>query len=414
MNTAFVSPPQSLTVDEAIVALIERTQPRVDVETVPLSRLLGRVLAEDVISPLSLPPHDNSAVDGYAVFFDDLTLGKETRLPVTARIAAGHPLGRPAKRGEALRIFTGAQAPEGPDTIIMQEDCSEEGEAVRLPAKVKRGTHRRLKGEDVAAGQVVLTQGTLCRPSEVAMAAAIGQVELKVYRQLKAAIFSTGDEIAEPGTDLPPGAIYDCNRFSVAALLKSLGASVTDLGILPDRREMIREALELAGPGHDIIITSGGVSEGEEDHVKQAVQDIGELHFWRLKIKPGRPVALGEAAGVPFIGLPGNPVAAMIIFMILGRPLAMRLAGIKEVNPLRFAVPAAFSFRRQPGRREFLRGRLAVGEDGVLRVEKFPSEGSGIVSSMVYANALIDLPEELAEIAPGEMVRVLPFSEVLR
>jgi molybdopterin molybdotransferase len=414
MSASFISPPQSLSVDEALAALIERTVPRVGVESVPLSRLLGRVLAEDASSPLSLPPHNNSAVDGYAVYFDDLAPGEETKLPVTARIAAGHPLDRPAKRGEALRIFTGAQVPEGPDTIIMQEVCAEEGDMVRLPAKVKRGANLRAKGEDVAAGQVVLAKGTLCRPSEVAMAAAIGRAELKVYRQLKAAIFSTGDEIAEPGTALPPGAIYDCNRFSIAALLKSLGASVTDLGILPDKRETIREALELAGPGHDLIITSGGVSEGEEDHVKQAVQDIGELHFWRLKIKPGRPVALGEAAGVPFIGLPGNPVAAMIIFMILGRPLALRLAGVKDVAPLEFSAPAAFTFRRQPGRREFLRGRLVLGEGGILQAEKFPSEGSGIVSSMVYANALIDIPEELAEIAPGDLVRVLPFSEVLR
>ncbi|MBY0429717.1 MAG: molybdopterin molybdotransferase MoeA, partial [Rhodospirillales bacterium] len=244
------------------------------------------------------------------------------------------------------------------------------------------------------------------------LAAAIGRTALPVRKPLRVAVFSTGDEVREPGTVLPPGGIHDANRYAVSALLRGLGCAVTDLGILPDRIEVVRDALAAAAPQADLLMTSGGVSAGEEDHVKAAVQALGRLAFWRVNMRPGRPVALGEVLGKPFVGLPGNPVAAMTTFLLLGRPLVLGLMGARITQPPRYPLPAAFSFRKKPGRREFLRARLVV-EDGQSRVIRFENDGSGILSSMTRSDGLLDLPEDLTAIEPGQFVRFLPFSEVL-
>ncbi len=383
-----------------------------EAETVPLSAALGRILAEELIAPIDVPAHDNSAVDGYAVHFEDLDPEAETVLPVTGRAAAGHPLGRAAGRGEAIRIFTGAEMPAGPDTVMMQEDCRLEGDQVVIRPGIKRGANRRKRAEDVTAGSQVLPAGQRLRPQDLGQAAAIGRQSLRVSRPLRAALFSTGDELREPGTPLEAGCIYDSNRFTIAGLLRGLGCDVSDLGILPDRFEVVRDAMTEAAAGHDLLVTSGGVSVGEEDHVKQAVEALGRLHLWRLAIKPGRPIALGQVGRVPFVGLPGNPVAVMVTFLNIVRPMLLRLMGGQVTAPHHFKVRAGFDHRKKKDRREWLRARLEDDGAGALVAVKFGRDGAGILSSMVESDGLIELPEEMTELRAGAMVDFLPFSEM--
>ena len=401
-----------MTTAEALALVAATVTPVCEAESVVLTEALGRILLEDLVAGLDVPAHDNSAVDGYAVHFEDLDPEAETRLPVSGRAAAGHPLGRAALHGEAIRIFTGARMPEGPDTVMMQEDCRLEGETVVIRPGIKRGSNRRLTGEDITAGTTVLAAGQRLRPQDLGQAAAIGRNALQVARPLRAALFSTGDELREPGAPLDPGCIYDSNRFTIAGLLKGLGCAVTDLGILPDRLEVVREALEGAAGGHDLVITSGGVSVGEEDHVKQAVEALGTLHLWRLAIKPGRPIALGQLGRVPFVGLPGNPVAVMVTFLNIVRPMILRMMGGQVTEPHHFKVRAAFDHRKKKDRREWLRARLESDEAGALIAVKFGREGAGILTSMVESDGLVELPEEMTELRAGAMVDFLPFSEV--
>ncbi|MCW8835340.1 MAG: molybdopterin molybdotransferase MoeA [Rhodospirillales bacterium] len=400
-------------VDEAMARIKDSLSIAVGTENAPLAEALDRVLAEDLVAPMSVPPHDNSAVDGYAVHFDDLSRNGETRLPVTARIAAGHPLDRAAVRGESLRIFTGAPMPDGADTVIMQEDTEADGNHVIIRPGVKKGANRRRAGEDVTEGATILRRGIRLRAQELGLAASVGCSTLSVRRQLRTAVFSTGDEVRDPGATLPPGGIFDSNRYTVMSLLRGLGCAVTDLGILPDNLDTIRNAIDAAADDHDLIITSGGVSLGEEDHVKAAVEALGALTFWRLAIKPGRPIALGQVRNVPFIGLPGNPVAAMVTFMCIGRPVVLRLAGRNDDDPATFRVPAGFSFDKKAGRREWVRARLERTPDG-LHVMKFRSEGSGILSSMVESDGLVVLSEGTEAVREGDLVDFLPFREVTR
>ncbi len=404
--------------DEALALLEARVDTVTEPETVALSEALGRVLRQAVVAAVSIPGQTNSAVDGYAVCFDDLDPEGETRLPVTGRAAAGHPLGRPAGRGEAIRIFTGALMPDGPagaggpDTVMMQEDCRAEGDTVIIRPGIKRGANRRLAGEDVQAGAQVLSAGQRLRPQDVGLAAAAGRRSLSVSRPLSVALFSTGDELCEPGAALEPGRIYDSNRYTVGALLRGLGCRVADLGILPDRRDAVTEALGAAAGRHDLLITSGGVSTGEEDHVKAAVEAQGRLHAWKLAVKPGRPIALGQVGRTPFVGLPGNPVASMVTFLAVVRPMILRLMGGRAEPPHRFAVTADFDHKKKKDRREWVRARLALGPDGRLLARKFPREGAGILSSLVEADGLVELPEDLTRLEPGAIVEFLPFSEV--
>jgi len=401
-----------MTTAEALARIAEVASAVTEAETVPLRAAGRRILAADVVAGRTVPPHDNAAVDGYAVFFDDLSPDGETRLPVTGRIAAGHPLGRPARRGEALRIFTGAVMPEGPDTVMMQEDCRVEGDDVVIMAGIKRGANWRSAGEDIQAGATILHAGHRLRPQDVGLAASVGLSELAVYRPLRAAVFSTGDELCEPGTDAPDGTIYDSNRYVLMALLEAQGCAVTDLGILPDDAATVRAALADAARGHDVLFTSGGVSVGEEDHVKAAVEAEGSLHFWRLAIKPGRPLALGQVGRVPFVGLPGNPVAVMVTFLRFARPLILRLAGCTEVVPLIYRLRADFDHKKKRDRREWVRARLVKSDDGALVAVKFPRDGAGILSSLVEADGLVELPEGMTHLERGTMVDFLPFAEV--
>ncbi|BAE52601.1 molybdopterin molybdotransferase MoeA [Paramagnetospirillum magneticum] len=411
MSDRFAVSADMMTVAEALARLEERLAPAVGVEDIRLHDGLGRILADDVVSAVNVPPHDNSAVDGWA--FRRADLPADGILPVVGRVAAGHPLDGPLPAGGAVRIFTGAPMPDGADTVAMQEDCKDLDGRVALPVRLAEGDNARQAGEDISKGSVVLRAGTRLRPQELGVAAATGRSSLKVYRPLRAAVFSTGDEIRDPGADLPPGCIYDTNRFTATGLLRALGAEVTDLGILPDRFETIRDALAEAAVSHQLILTSGGVSVGDEDHVKPAVLAQGSLDFWRLAIKPGRPVALGEVAGTPFVGLPGNPVAVMVTFMLIARPMVLRLMGAAQTALPRYPVEAGFAFKHKPGRREYLRARLAH-MDGRLVAAKFPSDGSGVLTSMTWSDGLVDIPEDRGDIAPGEMVDFLSYADMMR
>ena len=402
--------------DEALALLTERLSVVVDREDCALRDAAGRILAEDITSTRAVPPHDNAAVDGYAVRFEDLSADGETRLVLTGRIAAGYTSDRPIRAGEAIRIFTGAAMPADGDTVLMQEDCREDRQGdnthVVIPAGIKQGANRRFAGEDIAAGDVILKAGTKLRPQEIGLTASIGLKTLSVYKPVRVALFSTGDEVRDAGEDLPPGCIYDANRYSVAAALERLGCIVDDLGILPDSYDVIRDTLSAAADDRDLIMTSGGVSTGEEDHVRAAIDALGKMHFWRLAIRPGRPLALGQIGNIPFIGLPGNPVAVLVTFMRFARPAVLRLGGSRVTEPAMYRVRAGFPLKKKLGRREWLRVRLDRDADGAPVARKFPRDGAGILTSMVESDGLVELPEELTSFEAGTMVDFLPFSEI--
>lgn len=412
---------------EAERALMSRVAPAAEAEDAPLSLALGRILAEDIAAARDVPPHDNAAVDGYAVYFADLDPKGETRLAVTGRVTAGHPLGRDARRGEAIRIFTGAPIPGGPsggpDTVFMEEDVRVEGDAAIFPPGLKKGSNLRKRGEDIRQGDAILRRGRRLRPQDLGVAASVGRANLSVYRPLRAAVFSTGDEVRDPGRGgdalegaIEDGCIFDSNRFAIMGLLGELGLEVSDLGILPDREPAIRDALAAAARGHDLLVTSGGVSAGEEDHVKTAVRAIGgRIDLWRLAIKPGRPVAFGAVGGAAFVGLPGNPVAAMATFMRIARPMILKMSGASEaeIAPLRFSVAADFAYDKKAGRREWVRAKLVPDGAGLLRARKVRGSGSGILTSMTEADGLVELTEEIVQVEPGQPVDFLPFSELL-
>ncbi len=359
----------------------------------------GRVLAADVMAPVDLPPFANSAVDGYAVRLAEAGMP----LPVSGRAAAGAAAGvlRP---GTAMRIFTGAPMPAGADTVFMQEDVTERDGVVRFPAGLRPGANMRPAGEDVARGALALRAGRVLRPQDVALAAALGLPSLPVRRRLRVALFSTGDELVDPGAT--PGAAqrWDSNRVLLGALCRRAGATVTDLGILPDECDAIAAGLADAG-GHDLILTSGGVSTGEEDHVRAAVEQAGRLVFWRIAIKPGRPVAMGQVGDAVFLGLPGNPVAAFVTFVRIARPVLAALGGATLAHPPPLPVTAGFAYRKKAGRREYVRVRLGAG----LVAGKHPVEGAGILTSLTEADGLVELDDDATGVAPGDPVGFLPF-----
>ena len=400
--------------EEALQLLAERIVPVAEKETVALARAAGRVLAEDITATRNVPPHDNSAVDGYAVRHADVPDSGQTELEIIDRAAAGHPASATVGAGQAIRIFTGAAMPAGADSVYMQEDvgADDAGARVTVPAGLKSGANRRKAGEDITTGDTILTTGRRLRPQDLGLAASIGCENVVVFRQLKAAIFSTGDEVREPGQELEVGSIYDANRFVLRGLIEKLGVAVTDLGILPDDETIIRNALDKASMDHDVILTSGGVSVGEEDHIKPAVEALGSLHFWRLAVKPGRPVALGQVGKVPFVGLPGNPAAAIVTFLRFARPMILQLAGDTDTAPLIVQVQSAFSHSKKAGRREWVRASIKAGPQGTPEAHKFPREGAGVLSSISGSDGLVELPEEMTQLEPGTMVNFISFNEV--
>jgi molybdopterin molybdotransferase len=393
--------------------IVERVTPVAEIEQVSLNGALGRIVAADVVATEDLPPFDNSAVDGFAVRHADLNAGAGTRLGVAGRVMAGHAAARPLAPGVAIRIFTGAPMPDGADTVFMQEDCRLDGDAVMLPAGIGCGANRRLAGEDLPRGAVMLPAGRKLRAADVALAAAQGMTHLPVRRQLRVAVFSTGDEVVEPGAVRPPAAIYDANRLLLRGLLTKFGAAVTDLGILRDDREALQAAIAAAAAGHDLVITSGGVSAGDADHVVTAVEQIGRLVFWRVAIKPGRPVAMGVVPGgspghsAVFAGLPGNPGAVYVTFMRVVWPLLLRLAGGSPHQPLALPVRATFAYRKRKGRREYVRVSLRYAADGAVEAVKFPRDGAGVITSLTETDGLVELGEEVTAVEPGAIVGFL-------
>lgn len=387
--------------------------PRGGEELVSLAEAEGRILARDLVAAVSLPPFDNSAVDGYAVRHADLNAEGETLLPVLGRVPAGASAAGIATAGRAVRIFTGAIMPDGADTVFMQEDVALEGDRARLPAGLRTGANRRLKGEDIAAGELALPAGRRLGPAELALAAATGVARLPVRPRLTIGVFSTGDELTEPGAPLGDAAIYDANRAMLRAMAGWLGHRVVDLGILRDERESLAAALAEAAGRCDLLLTSGGVSTGEEDHVKAAVESVGRLDFWRIAIKPGRPVAMGVVRGVPFVGLPGNPAAAFITFAAVVKPLAAQLAGAAASHPLRVPVRAAFAYRKKPGRREYVRVSLARAADGSLSAAKYPRDGAGVITSLTATDGLAELVEDSTGVEPGDILPFLSWRELL-
>lgn len=409
-----------LSTADALATLLAAARPLAGVETLPTLDALNRVLATDVVSPLDVPPMNTSAMDGYAVRVADLAHGT-VRLRVSQRIPAGHAP-QPLEPGTVARIFTGATVPPGADAIVMQEQAEPTGDEVALLHTPKAGEWITAQGADIRRGSVILPAGTRLTPQSLGLAASVGCAELAVVRRLKVAVFFTGDELTMPGEPLRPGAIYNSNRFTLRGLLENLGCEVSDFGIVPDRLDATRATLRDAARGHDLILTCGGVSVGEEDHVKPAVEAEGRVSMWQIAMKPGKPLAFGavrrgkrtgahDEAGHDeafFIGLPGNPVSSFVTFLLFVRPFVLRLAGVKQVAPRALSLRADFTQPKADRRNEFLRAR--VNPAGGL--DLFANQSSAVLTSTVWGDGLIDNPPNHA-ISAGETVRFLPFSELL-
>jgi molybdopterin molybdotransferase len=402
-----------MSVDEAVGLIASRVAAVPDIESVALPDADGRILAKDLLAPLPLPPFTNSAVDGYAVSSCHLPQAEEQAFPVTGRVQAGASAQAPVKPGEAMRIFTGAPMPEGADTVFMQEDVRVEKGNVVLPAGLKPGANVRPAGEDIPLGHAALRTGQRLRPQDVALAAAFGLTQLDVIRRIRVAVFSTGNELVSPGESRAAPQLFDSNRFMLMAMLRRLGCEISDLGILRDERIALASALREAAERHDLILTTGGVSTGEEDHVKAGVESVGRLVLWRMAIKPGRPVAMGIIDGTPFIGLPGNPVASFVTFVHVVRPTILALSGGIQQPLVPMPVRAGFTYKKKIDRREYVRVNLRKGEDGVLEAIKFPREGAGLLSSLVDTDGLVELAEKVTLVEPGQTVGFLSYASLI-
>ncbi len=377
-----------LTFEEALDQLLSAARPFAERESVGLLDASGRVLAADLMSALAVPPHDNSAMDGYALRVEDVTQ-PAIRLPVSQRVPAGADPA-PLVTGTAARIFTGAPIPPGANAVVMQERCRTDGDGVVVDELPRIGQNIRRRGEDIEVGAPVLSAGLRLNAARIGLAASIGVPTLNVLRRLRVAVFFTGDELREPGEALVPGAIFNSNRYMVRSLLATLGCEVTDLGIVRDDLSATRDALRRAAADHDVVLTCGGVSVGEEDHVKAAVEAEGALSLWKIAIKPGKPLAFGRVGDADFVGLPGNPVSAFVTFVMLVQPFLLRRMGLQDPMPARREVPAGFDWPRAESRREFVRVQL----DAEGRALQHPRQGSGVLSSCAWADGLLD-------IAPG-------------
>jgi molybdopterin molybdotransferase len=396
-------------VNEAVALIAARVTPVEGVERVALHEADNRVLAAALHAPLPLPLFANSAVDGYALRSADLPKDAPRALPVTGRVQAGSPAD-PIAPGSVMRIFTGAPMPQGADTVFMQEDVEVGADGrVILPAGLKPGANMRPAGEDILQGALAIAAGQRLRPQHVALAAALGLTHLDARRRIRVAVFSTGNEVVAPGAPREAAQLYDSNRYMLASLLRRLGCDVSDLGILRDDRAALSAGLRDAARNHDLVLTSGGVSTGEEDHVRASIEAAGSLVLWRMAIKPGRPVAMGVIEGTPFIGLPGNPVASFVTFAYVVRPVVLALAGAIPEPLVALPVAADFAYKKKKGRREYVRASLKMSAAGPS-AQKFPREGAGLLSSLCETDGLVELGEDIERVAPGDSVGFLPYA----
>ena len=400
-----------LSVEEARAYLLERARRIEESERTAVEDALGRIVAADVVAPIDVPGHANSAMDGYAVRAADIPVVGEATLRVTQRIAAGE-VGSALAAGEAARIFTGAPVPAGADAIAIQEDCRGDGASVVVPGPLAPGTFVRPRGNDIRSGAVVLAAGTRIRPQEMGVAASVGIDRIEVRRRPRVAIVSSGDELRLPGEPLGPGQIYNSNRFTQIGLLERLGCDVVDLGLVADTFEATRTALLQGAERADVLITTGGVSVGEEDHVRCALESIGELEMWKVRVKPGKPIVYGRIGACDLLGLPGNPVSALVTFCLFVRPFILRRLGAARVFPVPVRVAAHFEWPRPGGRREYARARLVVAEDGETGAEIHTRQGSDVLSATAWATGLVEIAEGTT-IAPGNRVRYYSFGDLL-
>jgi molybdopterin molybdotransferase len=408
---AFAGPLLPLAEMEKLI--VERITPVTEIERVGLAQTRLRVTAEDVFAPDNLPPFHNSAVDGYAVRHADLKAAGETVLPVSGRLQAGAKSAGAITPGTAVRIFTGAAMPQGADTVFMQEDVKEEDGEVVLPQGLKTGANARDAGEDIAKGALVVPAGTVLDAQHIALLAGLGINDIGVRRRLKVAIFSTGDEVTEPGKPRGEGAIFDANRYLLSELLNRLGIAVTDLGILRDDAASLSRAIGQAAKTHDVVLTSGGVSTGDADFVKTAVDQIGTLVFWRVGIKPGRPVTMGTIGGAAFVGLPGNPVAVFVTFVRVVKPLLRRLGGALPQKLTALPVRLSFPYRKKTGRREYVRVSLRKGPSGEVEAVKHPQDGAGVITSLTQTDGLLEFPEDVTKVEVGDRVGFLSYAQLM-
>ena len=409
-NTDSDPAPGMISVDQALAFMLARARPLEQTESVALTDALGRVLARAETSPIDVPGYANSSMDGYAVRASDAAGDGPVSLRVAQRIAAGDT-GVALMAGEAARIFTGAPLPEGADAVVIQEDCSQVGEQVSFRGPVNAGDNIRPRGNDIVAGSEILAAGTRLRPQELGLAASVGLARLDVVRRLRVGIFSSGDELVQPGKPLFPGAIYNSNRYTLLGLLSALGCETMDLGSVEDSLEATEAALIEAADASDVVVTSGGMSVGDEDHVKRAVERAGQLEMWRVAVKPGKPLAYGRIGTADFVGLPGNPVSTLLTFCLFVRPFLLRRQGVPAVLCQALELPAAFRWPRPGRRREYLRARLQQGDDGVT-VGIYPKQGSDVLTSTVWADGLVEIREG-DTVEPGDLVPYYSFAELL-
>lgn len=397
-------------IDQALDRLLASLRPIEERETVPILGARGRILAAAIEAAMDVPPHDNSAMDGYAVRAID-TASAEVTLRVSQRIAAGQ-IGDPLHAGEAARIFTGAPMPDGADAVVMQENCSVSGDRVTISQVVEPGENLRRAGEDIKTGATLFEAGHRLRSQDIGLIASLGIAEVTLTRRLRIALMTTGDELVQPGTELKPGQIYNSNFYSLSSLLQAFDAEIVDLGVVGDDFESTRQALAAAAKSVDCIISTGGVSVGEEDHVRAAVEAEGSLDLWKLAIKPGKPLAGGKVRGTQFFGLPGNPVSAFITFVLIVRPCLLRMSGCDSLVPASFYLPAAFARPESGQRQEYFRVTVQASEDSKQSLLPFNNQSSGVGSSLSGADGLAIIPA-YTSVAVGDSLEYIPFSELL-
>ncbi len=398
-----------LSVDAARNKILQALRSVQEVETIPVQHALGRVLAAAVVSPVNVPSHTNSAMDGYAFRGEDLPQSGEAVFTLIGKSFAGHPFSGTVGKGECVRIMTGATLPPGADTVIMQEQVRAEGDEVVVSAGHKAGEHVRHAGEDIRKGAVVLEPGRQLRPADLGLIASLGIGDVTVTRRLRVAFFSTGDELCSIGEPLGEGQIYDSNRYTLHGMLQQAGVETIDLGVVPDDPAQLRQVLLDASAQADVVITSGGVSVGEADYIKDLLEELGQIDFWKIAMKPGKPLTFGRLGDAWFLGLPGNPVSVMVTFIQFVRPALQKLSGADFTPPLQLQLPCLSRLTKQPGRIEYQRAIMRQAEDGQWIVETTGGQGSGLLHSMSLANCFIVLPKDSRGVEPGELVTVEPF-----